>query len=86
VWLWDANIVRAFSDAKADGHERVGARAEAAGPGAIGLPVVVAAELLDGRLQYLRGAHRLASPQLVVAFGQLTQTIENWIDEEHGEE
>ena len=75
MWLWDANIVRAFSDYRADGHERVRARTEAAGPGAIGVPVVVATELLDGRLQYLCTAHRLAPRQLVVAFEQFTATL-----------
>lgn len=75
MWLWDTNIVRAFTDQQADGHTRVLARTEAAGPGTIGIPVVVAAELLEGRLQYLRAAHRLASHRLVVAFEQLLATI-----------
>jgi predicted nucleic acid-binding protein len=75
VWLWDTNIVRAFTDQKAEGHARVRAWTEAAGPAAIGVPVVVAAELLEGRLQYLRAAHRLAPRQLVVAFEQLHATL-----------
>src|SRR5947207_1182208 len=75
MWLWDTNIVRAFSDSRADGHERVRARTEVSEPGAIGLPVVVATELLDGRLQYVRTAHRLAAHQLLVAFAQFTDTL-----------
>ncbi len=75
MWLWDTNIVRAFTDEKADGHERVRARTEAAEPGAIGIPIVVAVELLDGRLQYLRTGQRLPPRQLVVAFERFSATL-----------
>jgi tRNA(fMet)-specific endonuclease VapC len=76
MWLWDTNIVRAFSDSRADGHGRVRARTEAAGPESIALPVIVVTELLEGRLQYIRTAHRLAPHQLVVAFRQFTHTLQ----------
>ena len=75
MWLWDTNIVRAFSDERVDGHDRVRARLEAVGPGAVGIPVVVAAELLDGRLRYLNAAHRLSARQLLVAFEQFDATV-----------
>jgi predicted nucleic acid-binding protein len=75
VWLWDTNIVRAVSDDSADGHSRVLSRLEAVGPEAVGLPVVVATELLDGRLQYLNAAHRLAPRQLLIAFGRFNATL-----------
>jgi predicted nucleic acid-binding protein len=76
VWLWDANVVRAYSDREAEGHERVLARGRTAGWGAVGLPVVVVSELLEGRLGYLREAHRLAPRQLIVAFRHLEKTLE----------
>jgi predicted nucleic acid-binding protein len=76
VWLWDANIVRAYSDRGADGHERVLARGRTVGWSAVGLPIVVVSELLEGRLGYLREAHRLAPRQLIVAFRHLEQTLD----------
>jgi hypothetical protein len=31
MWLWDANVVRAYTDREADGHDRVLARGRAVG-------------------------------------------------------
>jgi tRNA(fMet)-specific endonuclease VapC len=76
VWLWDANIVRAYSDREADGHTRVLQQGRAVGWDNVGLPISVAAELLEGRLSYLREAHRRASDQLVIAFQHLEHTLE----------
>jgi tRNA(fMet)-specific endonuclease VapC len=75
VWLWDANIVRAFTDARAEGHERVRSRSDTIGWEEIGLPIVVAAELIEGRLRYLREAHRQAPRRLVVAYERFQETL-----------
>lgn len=76
MWLWDANIVRAFTDARAEGHERVRARGDAVGWEEIALPIIVAAELVEGRLRYLREAHRQAPQQLVVAYRRFHETLQ----------
>jgi predicted nucleic acid-binding protein len=76
VRLWDANIVRAFAEGRAEGHERVRARTALLGWSEIGLPIVTAAELLDGRLRYVREAHRQASHNLILAFQFLFSTLE----------
>jgi predicted nucleic acid-binding protein len=76
VWLWDANIIRAYSDREADGHYRVLTRGRVVGWEAVGLPIVVVSELLEGRLGYLREAHRLAPRQLNIAFRHLANTLD----------
>jgi predicted nucleic acid-binding protein len=75
VWLRDANIIRAFGDSSAEGHDRVITRSSAIGWETIGIPIVVAAELLEGRLRFLREAHRRATRQLLTAFDRLDATI-----------
>jgi predicted nucleic acid-binding protein len=75
MWLWDTNIVGAYSNRNAEGHERVLARADGVGWQYIGLPVVVAAEMLEGRLRYLREAHRRTPRQLVASFQRLEDTL-----------
>jgi tRNA(fMet)-specific endonuclease VapC len=75
VHLWDANIVRAFTDPGAEGHGRVRARTALYGWAQIGLPIVVAAELLTGRLGYVREAHRQAPQNLLVAYRLLMSTL-----------
>jgi predicted nucleic acid-binding protein len=76
VWLWDANIARAFSDLQAEGHARVRRRRDAIGWAEIGLPVIVAAELVQGRLDYLREAHHRSPLQLVRAFELFVESLE----------
>jgi predicted nucleic acid-binding protein len=75
VWLWDANIVRAFSDRNTEGHDPVLERADRVGWDEIALPIVVAAELLDGRLSYLREAHRRTPQHLLTAFERIDATV-----------
>jgi predicted nucleic acid-binding protein len=76
VWLWDTNIVRAYSDREAEGHDQVLTRGRAVGWDAVALPIVVVSELLEGRLGYLRDADRLAPRQLSIAFRRPANTFE----------
>lgn len=75
VWLWDTNILRAFTDRECPGHAEVMARGDELGWERIGLPVVVAAEVLDGRLRFLREAHSRAPRHLVVAFERFQASL-----------
>jgi predicted nucleic acid-binding protein len=75
MWLWDTNIVRAFIDASTKGFEEVRVQMDRVGDENIGLPITVAAELLDGRLRYLQEAYRRDPKHLIVAYERLGETI-----------
>lgn len=74
MWILDSNVWVAFAQREAECHNRVLGHGDDVGWDNVGVPIVVAAELLDGRLKYLAAAHRRSSRQLVVAFRLFEET------------
>jgi len=76
MYLWDANILKAFADAGADGHANVLAHAQRVGWEHLALPVPVCAEVLEGRLKYLHGAFQRGPTHYPPAFTRLEATLQ----------
>lgn len=74
MWLLASSSLKAFCNRAAPAPSRVVARGDAVGWGPTAIPVVIAAEVLDGRLRFLEGARRRSSEHLIEAYRRFAGT------------